>query len=45
MGQEEIQEDGCVLVRLDRLVAWRSDKMVLGYENKLMIVMKSILSI
>ncbi len=42
--RREIQEDGCILVRPDRFVAWRSDRMVLGCEGKLMAVMKSVLS-
>ncbi len=42
--RREIKEDGCVLVRPDRFVAWRSDSMVPACEEKLMVVMKSILS-
>jgi hypothetical protein len=33
--RREIQEDGCILVRPDRFVAWRSHKMVPGCEKKL----------
>jgi hypothetical protein len=42
--RREIQEDGCILVRPDRFVAWRSDNMISDCEKKLLTVMKSILS-
>lgn len=42
--RREIEEDGCVLVRPDRFVAWRSKEMIQGCEEKLMTVMKSVLS-
>ena len=42
--RREIAEDGCILVRPDRFVAWRSASMVPGCEEKLLHVMKSILS-
>lgn len=41
--RREVQEDGCVLVRPDRFVAWRSHKLVGSSEDKLLSVMKSIL--
>jgi hypothetical protein len=41
--RREVEEDGCVLVRPDRFVAWRSMEMVNGCESKLLQVMKHIL--
>lgn len=41
--RREVQEDGCMLARPDRFVAWRSDKMVPNCEKKLSMAMKSIL--
>lgn len=41
--RREIQENGCILIRTDRFVAWRSYEMVPDFEKKLMMVMKSIL--
>ncbi|KAI1173454.1 FAD binding domain-containing protein [Nemania sp. FL0916] len=40
----EVGEDGCVLVRPDRFVAWRSKSMVSEAEDKLQQVFNSILS-
>jgi 2-polyprenyl-6-methoxyphenol hydroxylase-like FAD-dependent oxidoreductase len=40
----EIDEDGCVLVRPDRFVAWRSKGMVDGCETKLMGVLDKVLA-
>ena len=42
-ARREVDEDGCVLVRPDRFVAWRSMGMVQGCEEKLLQVMKHIL--
>jgi hypothetical protein len=42
--RREVKEDGCILIRPDRFVAWRSEKMIPDCEKKLMVVMKSILS-
>lgn len=39
----EIGEDGCILVRPDRFVAWRSTKMIPDCEGKLSHVLNSIL--
>jgi hypothetical protein len=39
-----VEEDGCVLVRPDRFVAWRSAKMTENCETKLMQVLDRILS-
>jgi hypothetical protein len=39
-----VEEDGCVLVRPDRFVAWRSTNMVPDCEGKLQQVFNSILS-
>ncbi|KAK0631378.1 FAD binding domain-containing protein [Immersiella caudata] len=41
--RREIEEDGCVLVRPDRFVAWRSKSMIAEPKAKLEAVMKSIL--
>lgn len=41
----EVEEDGCVLVRPDRFVAWRSKAMVPGCEEKLHKVFQHVLSI
>ncbi|KAH8162615.1 hypothetical protein CIB48_g5624 [Xylaria polymorpha] len=40
----EVEEDGCVLVRPDRFVAWRSKKIVSDCEGKLQQVFDSVLS-
>ncbi|KAI1827757.1 FAD binding domain-containing protein [Xylaria intraflava] len=40
----EVAEDGCVLVRPDRFVAWRSKTMISDCEGKLHQVLNSILS-
>jgi hypothetical protein len=39
----EVEENGCVLTRPDRVVAWRSTSLAEGYEIKLMDVMGKIL--
>jgi hypothetical protein len=41
--RREVEEDGCVLVRPDRFVAWRSMEVLKGCERKLLAVMKHIL--
>ncbi|CZR67989.1 related to phenol 2-monooxygenase [Phialocephala subalpina] len=41
--RREIAEDGCVLVRPDRFVAWRSMGMIPNAETKLLHVLKTIL--
>ena len=41
--RREVEEDGCVLVRPDRFVAWRSREMVGRPEEKLESVMRSVL--
>lgn len=41
--RKEIDEDGCVLVRPDRFVAWRAKSMVSDPNAKLLLVMKSLL--
>jgi hypothetical protein len=41
--RREINEDGCVLVRPDRFVAWRSREMALNAAEKLQYVMSTIL--
>lgn len=41
--RREVQEDGCVLVRPDRFVCWRSMSMQEDCEGKLRVVMKSLL--
>ena len=38
-----MDEDGCVLVRPDRFVAWRSTKMIPDCEGKLLSVLDKIL--
>lgn len=43
--RREVKEDGCVLVRPDRFVAWRSQNIIGSPEEKLMSVMKSILGV
>lgn len=42
--RREVAENGCILVRPDRFVAWRSASMIPGCEEKLLRVMRSILS-
>lgn len=42
--RREVDEDGCVLVRPDRVVAWRSVKMVPDCKVKLQAVLDSVLS-
>lgn len=41
--RREIAEDGCVLVRPDRFVAWRSQSMIADPSGKLLLVLKTIL--
>ncbi len=41
----EVEENGCVLVRPDRFVAWRSMEMVPDAAERLLAVMRTILSI
>lgn len=41
--RREVSEDGCVLIRPDRFVAWRSMKMVDAPEEKLLSVLKAVL--
>lgn len=43
--RREVEEDGCVLVRPDRFVAWRSKAMITGADVKLEKVMRKILSL
>ncbi|KAH6613544.1 FAD binding domain-containing protein [Chaetomium sp. MPI-SDFR-AT-0129] len=43
--KREVDEDGCILVRPDRFVAWRSILMVADPGTKLLQVLKSILSL
>jgi len=43
--RSEIEEDGCVLIRPDRFVAWRSKGIIDNAEEKLRRVMTSILSL
>ncbi|OCL03302.1 hypothetical protein AOQ84DRAFT_368495 [Glonium stellatum] len=43
--RREVQEDGCVLVRPDRFVAWRSKDMIPNCGEKLLVVMKSVLGL
>lgn len=42
--RREVEEDGCVLVRPDRYVAWRSPKMVENCEGELRNVLDAVLS-
>ena len=42
--RREIDEDGCILVRPDRFVAWRSMKMIADCEGKLSQVLRHVLS-
>ncbi|KAK7708411.1 hypothetical protein SLS57_008992 [Botryosphaeria dothidea] len=39
-----VQEDGCILVRPDRFVAWRSDALTDDAEEKLLGVLKTVLA-
>ena len=41
----EVDEDGCVLVRPDRFIAWRARAMIEDCEDKLETVIKSVLSL
>jgi hypothetical protein len=41
--RREVEDDGCVLVRPDRFVGWRSKEMIPDAESKLFTVLKSIL--
>ncbi|KAH8904817.1 hypothetical protein BR93DRAFT_960892 [Coniochaeta sp. PMI_546] len=43
--RREVEEDGCVLVRPDRFVVWRSKSIIDDVEAKLETVMRSVLSI
>jgi hypothetical protein len=43
--RREVEEDGCVLARPDRFVAWRSNSMIENPRAKLATVMRSILCI
>lgn len=43
--RREIAEDGCIFVRPDRFIAWRSEGMITNPEEKLRKVLKSILHI
>jgi hypothetical protein len=43
--KREVDEDGCVLVRPDRFVAWRSKSMIANAEQKLEEVMRSVLAL
>ncbi|KAK3305014.1 FAD binding domain-containing protein [Chaetomium strumarium] len=43
--KREVEEDGCVLVRPDRFVAWRSKEMIAEPERKLEMVMRSVLAL
>ncbi|ROW17138.1 hypothetical protein VPNG_01350 [Cytospora leucostoma] len=43
--QREVEEDGCVLVRPDRFVAWRSAKIIPDADTKLEKVFRKILSL
>lgn len=42
--RREVEEDGCVLVRPDRFVAWRSTKMIADPKEKLSLVLDHVLS-
>jgi hypothetical protein len=41
--RREVEEDGCVLVRPDRTVCWRSEQMQEDCDGKLLAVLKAIL--
>lgn len=41
----EIEEDGCILVRPDRFIAWRSMEMIDKPQNMLLKVMRQLLSL
>ena len=43
--RREVEEDGCVLVRPDRFVCWRSKGMIENCEDKLRLVMRRVLSL
>lgn len=43
--KSEVDEDGCVLARPDRFVAWRAKNMIDGCEEKLLRVLKSVLGL
>lgn len=43
--RREVEEDGCVLVRPDRFVAWRAKEMVGDAGSKLETVMRKVLSL
>lgn len=43
--RREVEEDGCVLVRPDRFVAWRAMKMIEDREGRLEKVMRSVLAL
>lgn len=43
--RREVEEDGCVLVRPDRFIAWRSKSMIKDPEAKLAAVMRKVLCI
>jgi hypothetical protein len=43
--RSEVEEDGCVLVRPDRFVAWRSKAMIGNPKEKLEAVMRKVLCI
>ena len=43
--KREVEEDGCVLVRPDRFVAWRSQTLVEDCTQKLGVIMRSILGL
>lgn len=42
--KREVEENGCLLVRPDNFIAWRSVKMIENCEEKLLLVLKTILS-
>lgn len=42
--RREVEEAGCILIRPDRLVAWRSASIIESCESKLMHMMRSILT-
>jgi hypothetical protein len=42
--KREVEEDGCLLVRPDNFIAWRSMKMLDNCEEKLLLVLKTVLS-